>query len=248
MKPLTNASRLFLALAVLTATATQLRAQDAESRYRLRGFYLRAGYATFSRALVLNWNEREMMLNQSRGMPTFGVGYALLPRNFWGGVSANVQFGRAKLDPFRMNKVTDPNMPPSGSTLQYTGMDYSLLLFDFDTYLVPSKALPIAFTLGAVMAGSFQGYSISGDAETMLNANGSKSMTMFRYGYKLGLKLMPLRHVSIDVEYRPMSAYSSTTTYSDFLYSDGIWNYYGAASTKSGPSERMFAAALSYHF
>ena len=249
MKWLKHACLFIPVLALLASGASHLRAQDADSKFRLRGFYLRGGYTSFSRALILNWNERELMLNQGKGMPSFGVGYALFPRNFWAGVNVSAQYARTTLDPFRMKKINDPNMPDfPTSTLQYSGINYSLLLFDFDTYLVPSKQVPFAFTLGFVLGGSFQGYSVSGDTEEMLNANGSKSMSMFRYGYKLGCKIMPFRRLSIDLEYRPMSAYTATTTYSDFLYTDGTWDYFGSASTKSGPSERMFSAALSFHF
>lgn len=240
---------LVLVLALVSFAASPVRAQEAATKYRLHGFYVRGGFTSFDKALILNWDERELMLSQSKKMTSFGAGYALLPSNSWAGLNVGAQYARTALDPFSMKKITDPNM--SGfptSTLVYKDFNYSLLMFDLDAYLVPSKHVPFAFTLGVMLGGSFQSYAVSGDNETVQNANGSKSMNMFRYGYKLGCKIMPFRFLSVDLEYRPMSAYSSTTELTEFLYTKDGWNYYGKSKSTEGPSEKLVSAGLSIHF
>ena len=227
--------------------AGPLGAQGSESDYRLRGMYVRAGYLSFNVALILNWDERELMLHQDGRMPSIGVGYAWLPRG--GGLSVNAQYAHTTLEPFRTSKgAGSGGQGPTGPTLSYSEMGYSMLLFDFDVYVVPARQLPVAIALGGVMGGSFQSYSIVGDNEVVQNANGSKSTHMFRYGYKLGVKVMPIKLLSIDLEYRPMSAYTTTISYHDYLYTKDGWDYYGYTTSKSGPSERLLAAALSVHF
>jgi hypothetical protein len=135
----------------------------------------------------------------------------------------------------------------------YNDVSYALLMFDFDFHVFPFEKIPIALTAGFMLGSSFQSYSVKGDNEPYVqNANGPRSPNMFRYGYILGCKIIPYRIVSFDIEYRPMAAYTSTTSYTDYLYSktiDGVkWNYYGSRSTSEGPSERMFLLGISVHF
>jgi hypothetical protein len=226
-----------------------LSAQIATKEYYLKGFYVQGSYFSFNKAMLMNWNDREVMLGQSKNMIAYGGGYAVLPKNLWAGFSIGANFSATNLDPFKISKITDPNMPSGSSPiLDYKDISYSMLLFDFDGLIVPVKKLPFAFTLGFIMGGSFQGYTISGDDEIVLNANGTKSKSMFRYGFILGCKIIPVKFLSLDLEYRPMSAYSETTSYHDFLYSDGTWDYFGSSSTSSGPSERFFSVGISFHF
>jgi opacity protein-like surface antigen len=239
-----------LVLALLALASSAISAQEPKTGMALGGWYVRAGYLSFNEALILNWNERDdLMVNQAKGMPALGVGFAVLPRDLRVGLNVGAQYGRTTLDPFGMTKYTDPGMQGANSpTLLYSSASYSMLLFDLDAYLVPSRNVPVALSLGIVLGGSFQTYTVSGDNEQVQNANGNKSMNMFRYGYKIGVKVMPTKHLSLDLEYRPMAAYTSTTHYTNFLYSKGGWDYFGSAHTTEGPSERMTALALSFHF
>jgi hypothetical protein len=242
-------------IALTLCAAGPVSAQEENDTNLLNGVFLRGAYTSFSQAMLLSWDEHdEIMLNQSKKVLTFGAGYAYVPEDSWIGGSASVNFATTSLEPFAINKNFGGIDGISPQTiLQYSDISYSLLLFDFDAHILPIGKLPVALTLGFVLGGSFQSYEVKGDTEPILmNANGSKSLNMFRYGYILGCKIVPFRFVSLDFEYRPMAGYTSTTHYTDYLYSkviDGVkWNYFGSSSTTEGPSENMFLMGLSVHF
>ena len=242
----------FLA-AVVLCTGVSSRAQEKEEPDLLNGFFLRGAYTSFNEAMLLSWNERdEVMINQSKSMTAFGGGYAYKPNDFWAGCSASVNFASTKLDPFALSKYFDSPGMTNSPTLQYADISYSMLLFDFDAHIFPFEKIPFAFTAGFTLGGSFQSYTVAGDTEPVQVANGSKSLNMFRYGYILGVKVVPFHFVSLDVEYRPMAAYTETTHYTDYLYSKTIngqkWDYFGSTSTSGGPSEAMWLLGVSVHF
>ncbi|HOI29195.1 MAG TPA: hypothetical protein PLZ15_05475 [Melioribacteraceae bacterium] len=224
-------------------------AQEKESEYFLKGFFVRGAYTSFNQAMILNWDEREMMLNQSKNMIAYGFGYALLPKDFWAGLSASANYSTTKLNPFKARKILDSNMPVDFSDLlSYNDIGYSMLMFDFNVHILPFNNFPLALTLGFVLGASFQSYTISGDSSPFNNANGSNSVNMFRYGFILGCKFVPFKFLSVDFEFRPMSAYTETIHYYDYLYSDDTYDYFGSSSTSSGPSERFILIGASIHF
>lgn len=253
MKPSIRVASVLIAIVLCSHASTY--AQENQDSDLLNGIFVRGAYTSFNQAMLLTWNERdEVMLDQGRKMITFGAGYAYKPDDFWCGASASVNFATTTLDPFALNKYVD-RVGTIGTPyiLVYNDISYSLLLFDFDAHIFPFEKIPVALTAGFVLGGSFQSYSIRGDNEPyMPSANGSKSLNMFRYGYILGCKIVPFGFVSFDFEYRPMAAYTSTTHYTDYLYSkviDGVkWNYYGSSSKSEGPSESMFLMGISVHF
>lgn len=245
--------RLAISLVTLTVQALSpaaIRAQESPGGLQLGGWYVRAGYLSFNQALILGWDERNaLMVDQSKGMPSLGLGYAVRPKHMKVGLNVGAQLARATLEPFATTKYSDAGMQgATAPTLRYGDVSYSMLLFDVDAYVLPTPTAPIALSLGVVLGGAFHGYTVSGDNETMQNANGDKSMNIFRYGYKVGVKFMPTRRLSLDVEYRPMAAYTSTTHYTDYLYTKDGWDYFGSSHTTQGPSERITAVALSFHF
>ncbi|NJD22343.1 MAG: hypothetical protein FIA82_06685 [Melioribacter sp.] len=219
-----------------------LAQQEEETEYLLHGFYARGSYTGFNKALLMQYNEHEeILIDQSRKMASYGVGYALLPKDFWGGFNVGVSYCSTKLNNLRLPK--DPTV-----NLTYKDISYSMLFCDFDLYIVPTESLPVALTLGFMLGGSFQSYTVTGDNSLVLNANGSKSLNLFRYGYILGVKIMPFKFVSFDFEYRPMAAYTQITEYRDYLYSDDKYDYFGSAKTHEGPSEDFFSLGVSIHF
>lgn len=245
--------RLVIPRAVLTwlaLTASASPAQESRTGLQLGGWYVRAGYLSFDQALILGWNERDaLMVDQSKGMPALGVGYAVRPPSLRVGLNVGAQLARTSLESFGATKYSDPGMQgPNAPALRYGDVTYSMLLFDVDAYVLPSPTAPVALSLGIVLGSSFQGYTVSGDNDTMQNANGDKAMAIFRYGYKIGVKFMPTRRFSLDLEFRPMGAYTSTTHYSDYLYTKDGWDYFGSANRTEGPSERFTAVAMSFHF
>ena len=253
MKPNIRIANVLIAVVLCSHGLTY--SQENTNTDLLNGVFLRVAYTSFNQAMMMTWNERdEFLLNQSKKMIAVGAGYAYKPDEFWAGFSASANFATTKLEPFALDKYfsTSGMMPPS-YLLLYDEIRYTLLLFDFDAHIFPFEKIPVAFTAGFTLGGSFQSYSITGDNELyMPNANGSKSLNMFRYGYILGCKIVPFRFVSLDIEYRPMAGYTQTTHYTDYLYSktiDGVkWNYYGSSSTSEGPSESMFLMGISLHF
>lgn len=230
---------------LILVTTQPIEAQSSADEYLLRGFSLTGGRMSFNKALVMDWNEStEIWLDQSKSYFSFGVGYDYLERNSWIGAGANVRYGSTTLDPFALR----PN-PSIG--FSYKDISYSFLLFDGAFYIVPVTELPFAFTLGFSLGTSFHGYTISSD-DPYVPVGGEENFTIFRYGYILGCKIMPLRLVSFELEYRPMAAYSQTTTYElgDFAYTKDNLNYYWAKEigSSSGMSESMFLMSLSIHF
>jgi hypothetical protein len=75
-----------------------------------------------------------------------------------------------------------------------------------------------------------ESYSITGS--DFPQWNGSKSLTEFDYGFGGGLRLTPIRFVSFVGDLR-LVAGDRVTEYRDYLYTDGIWNYYGNANVKT---------------
>jgi hypothetical protein len=224
-------------------------AQEVETEYFLKGFFLRGAHTSFNQAMLLNWDEQEVMLNQSKSMIAYGFGYALMPKDFWAGLSSSVNYSTTKLNPFKARKILDSNMPSDFSDLlSYKDIGYSMLMFDFNVHILPFNNFPLALTLGFIMGASFQSYTISGDSSPFNSANGSNSVNMFRYGFILGCKIIPFKFLSVDFEFRPMSAYTQTTHYYDYLYSDDTYDYFGSTSSSSGPSERFILIGASIHF
>jgi hypothetical protein len=210
----------------------------------LNGFYIKGGRISFTKALVMNYNgNEEIWLDQSKSMWSFGLGYDYLEGDSWGGFGASVHYSSTTLNSFSYQVL-------SAYSLSCKDVSYSLLLFDGELYLVPSTKFPFAFTLGFTLGSSIHGYDVTGN--TAIPVHGRQSFSIFRAGYILGCKIMPLRILSLELEYRPMAAYSYSTSYEigDFAYSkDGV-NYYWATpiDTSEGMSETMFLMGLSIHF
>jgi hypothetical protein len=251
MKPTLRITSLLISLLFSCATT---RAQEKTDTYLLNGFFLRGAYTSFNKAMLLNWDEREVMIDQGKKMISFGAGYAYKPDDWWGGLSVSTNFAATKLDHFRLNKnVSYGESITSDVYLKYNDLNYSLLMFDFDGYIFPFDRIPAALTVGFMLGGSFQSYTITGDTDPFVpNANGPKSLNMFRYGFVLGCKIIPFKFISLDFEYRPMEAYSETISFSGFLYTkeiDGVlWDYYSTRTVTEGPSESMFLMGMSVHF
>ncbi len=236
--------------AIILLVPHLLSAQNKSGGDLLNGFFVRAGYTTFDQVLLLNWDEKEFLMDKGKSLITIGAGYSYVPSGFWAGITVSANYTSTTLDDFKMGKYIDRDIFGGTVTnpLLFKNISYSLLMFDIDIHLIPIEDFPAVLTAGIMLGGSFQKFTVSGDEESIMNANGEKSMSMFRYGYIVGVKVVPFKFLSIDLQYRPMSAYSEKTHYSDFLYSRDGWNYYGTATTSQGPSESMLFFGISYHF
>ena len=217
--------------------------KDAEE-YLLNGIYIRAGKISFNKALVMNYDgHSEIWLDQARSVWAFGLGYDYLERGAWGGFGASIHYSTTTLNAFSYQVL-------SAYSISCKDVGYSLLFFDAELYLVPVAKFPFAFTLGFTLGSSFHGYNVTGNSA--IPVYGKQNFSIFRYGYILGCKIVPLRILSLELEYRPMAAYSTTTSYElgDFAYSKDGTNYYWAKKIGSseGMSERMFLMSLSIHF
>jgi len=229
------------------AERKRVRPMDAEKdagEYLLNGIYIKAGRISFNKALVMNYNgNEEIWLDQPKSVWSFGLGYDYLERGAWGGFGASVHFSTTTLNSFSYQVI-------SAYPISCKDVSYSLLLFDGELYLVPASKFPFAFTLGFTLGSSFHGYNVTGN--TAVPVYGRQNFSIFRAGYIFGCKIVPLKILSLEFEYRPMAAYSYTTSYQlgDFAYSSGGVNYYWAKAIDSseGMSERMFLMSLSIHF
>ncbi|MDP2886046.1 MAG: hypothetical protein Q8P51_13610 [Ignavibacteria bacterium] len=233
-----------LALCLLLVSAPlSMEAQSNEEEFLLNGFYLRGGKLSFNKALVMYDETTEIWLGQAKGMLFFGLGYDYLEKGSWIGCGVGAHYSTTTLNPFAYEQTP----------YRYAATDvgYSWLLFDGDVYLVPFERLPFAFTVGFTLASSIHGYTLSGSDPTP-GTNGKKSFNIFRYGYILGCKIVPLKLLTLEFEYRPMSAYSVTQTYElgDFAFNrDGAdWYHIKSTTETEGMSENMFLVSLSIHF
>ncbi len=221
--------------------------QEIPSEYLLNGIFLRGGQISFNKALIMHSDESsEIWTNQSKSAITFGVGYDYIEKDSWFGFGSSVSFCNTKLNSFSYNDMVTTDI------LAYKDLNYSFLFFDCNFYFLPIENIPVALTLGFTLDGSFQSYTVSGDKSLALNVNGSKKMNIFRYGYILGCKIIPFKFLSIELEYRPMAAYSVTQSYTlgDYAYTrDGVdWYYIKDLDEKEGNSESMFYMGISIHF
>ena len=210
----------------------------------LNGFYMMGGRISFNKAMIMNYDgSSEIWLDQPKSMWSFGLGYDYLEPDAWGGFGVSVHYSTTTLNSFSYQVL-------SSYSVSYKDVGYSLLLFDGKLYLVPATRIPLAFTLGFTLGSSFHGYDVTGNA--LVPVYGKQNFTIFRYGYILGCKLVPLRILSLELEYRPMAAYSTTTSYEleNFAYSKDGLDYYWARKIGSseGMSERMFLLSASIHF
>jgi hypothetical protein len=229
-------------------------AQKSGSEHFVKGLYLKGGINTYKKAMILNWDDRELVFDQNGIMKAFAFGYSVIGKEkFFAGWGTSVNFATTGLNDFQAQKFDDLGSPSSvAPMLAYDGVKSSFLMFDFNGYMVPIKRIPFALNLGFTMGSSFQKYGVTGDSGEVLNANGDQSKSMFRYGYIVGFQIIPFRYISLDFEWRPMAAYSSSTHYTKlkYLYSKGGYNYYEvlASETEEGPSETFLSFGLSVHF
>lgn len=231
-----------LSLLILTAPGF-MNAQNESDKYLLHGIYLRGGRVSFNKALVMFDERTEIWVDQAKTTFSYGLGYDYLERDFWAGFGVGAHYCTTSLNSFSYQQ--------GSYSYNFKDVDYSLLLFDGDIYLVPFTKFPLAFTFGFTLDGSFHGYTLSAN-DPAPGTNGKKGFSIFRYGYIMGCKLVPFDFLSLELEYRPMGAYSSTTSYElgSFAYNKDGTNYYWATKTGSseGNSETMFLMSLSVHF
>ncbi|MFH1852644.1 MAG: hypothetical protein ABIA75_09890 [Candidatus Neomarinimicrobiota bacterium] len=204
------------------------------------GFYARAGWVQFDKALILDqFGNSELVLAQSKNGISIGAGIAAVPKEVMVGINLGANFWTTKLEDLRTGtSLYDPI---------FKDIRYSMLLFDFSIYLAPISLLPVALTFGLTLGGSFHSYRISADIPQYLLFSGDISNSMFRYGTILGCKITPSRFFSLDIEYRPMSAYSESQS-AEYLYTKGDYNYYRFTGEKiAGPSEHIFMIGLSIY-
>ena len=244
---LKNEHSIITLILFLIISSYNLYSQDTSSEYLLNGFFIRGGQTSFTKALIMHSDESsEIWINQNKSAITYGVGYDYIEKDSWFGLGGSVSFCNTKLNSFSYENF--------GSTdiLMYKNINYSFLFFDCNFYLLPIENIPVAFTLGFTLDGSFQSYTVSGDNSFVLNVNGNKSMNIFRYGYILGCKIIPFKFLSVEFEFRPMAAYSVTRSYTlgDYAYtSEGVdWYYIKDLDEKEGNSESMFFVGISVHF
>ncbi len=233
---------------LLIISSCTMYAQEIPSEYLLNGIFLRGGQISFSKALILDSDEStELWLDQKKSMISYGIGYDYLPKDSWVGVGGSIDYSTTNLNQFSIEKFA------SSDILLYSNISYSFLFFDANIYLVPIENIPFAFSIGFTLDGSFHSYKISGDKSQALNVNGNQSMNIFRYGYILGCKIIPLKFISVEFEFRPMAGYSVTHSYTlgDYAYSSGGLDYYyikDDLGSKEGESENMYFIGISIHF
>jgi hypothetical protein len=224
-----------------------LFAQADKSDLFVGGVYIRVASVQFDKALLLDqWGRDEITLLQRKKTISFGAGVAVIPKDRGFGLNLGANFWTITLENFRM--TDSPYGTESPYDPIYKDIRYSMLLFDTDLYLTPISKIPIALTLGFALGCSFQSYTFTSDVpEHLWGGAGDRSHIMFRYGTIVGCKLTPWKYFSLDFEYRPMSAYSTTQSL-EFVRSDEKYNYYKfTEEKKEGVSEKILVFGLSIY-
>jgi hypothetical protein len=204
------------------------------------GFYIGAGYASLANPLFRYPSGSEQLsISGSAGGLGFFAGYDFAWETF--GVGARLAYASGAFENF-----ATPSMP--GDTYspyaRYTDPKLSFVFLDLIASWYPARSGLVAIYGYLALGLGTESYTISN--AIFADWNGSKSLTEFDYGFGFGLRVRPVRFISLIGDLR-LIAGDSVTEYSDYLYSDENWNYYGQADTKTKYTT-LFSFGLAVHF
>lgn len=205
-----------------------------------QGFYLGGSYHSMGSPLFRypSGNE-ELSIPSTAGGAGFFAGYEFAWTSF--GAGARLIYAGSAFPGFSV-----PEMPGMtfGPNVNYTDPKLSFIFLDLmlSWYPVTSGFFGVYGFLG--LGSGTESYTLSG--ADFPDWNGAKSISKFDYSFGGGLRLTPIRFVSLFGELR-LIAGDLVTDYTDFLYSDGTWNYWGNATQKTKYTT-LFSLGLSVNF
>jgi len=215
-----------------------LRAGDAagpHSGFFLSGYYSSLGGPIFRAPS----GSEEVAISGSSGKPGFMGGYELNWEKF--GCAARVSYFQAGFANF-----VAPQMPgsPYPTYVKYDMPKLSFIFLDLIAQWFPMDGgfLGIYGLLGMGMGS--ESYTLSGS--DFAEWNGAKSRTEFDYSYGIGLRIAPVRFLSIYGEVRFVPGDTSFDL--DYLYSDATYDYFRVAGSSTPHTTTIFMAGLAVNF
>jgi hypothetical protein len=211
---------LFIVLVFLgawLASPNELMSEETNGIPGRSGFYFSAGKVFINNVLMMP-NAYYVAASSESDPFCFGGGCTQYIRHGRGAVGLTFSMAYWKTG---VSRFRDSFFPPSSSfQTDYKDNTCSMLLFDLKATEFPIRHIPVGFTLGFAFGPSYQTFTqvlvtnpIMGSGgrggggttdaaqETDL---GQISTKKTRTGFVIGLRIIPARIVSIDLDYRPM--------------------------------------------
>ena len=205
-----------------------------------RGFYLGGSYHSMGGPLFrYPGGYEELSIASNAGGVSIFAGYEFAWSSF--GAGARLIYSSGAFAAFSVPEMPGMNFGPK---VNYADPKLSFFFLDLiaSWYPVKTGLFGVYGFLGLGMG--TQSYTLSG--ADFPEWNGAKSITEFDYSFGGGIRVTPIRFISLTGEIR-LIAGDLVTEYSDFLYSDGDWNYWGNAAQKTKYMTVM-SAGISVNF
>jgi hypothetical protein len=237
-----NRSLRFLSVAIPTLALVLWLAAPSRARGTTGfqgGFYVGASYGSLSNPTFrLPSGTGETSVSQSKSVPAFVAGYDIGSRYVGAGVRGT--YFSADFESF-----ATPQMPGAQEIVGYADPKCSIFMTDLIVYWAPASS-SIASVYGFLgLGGSSKKYTVS--LSVFPEWNGAKSLSQFEYSYGLGARIRPVKRVSAFAEFRFIPG-DQTIEGKNFLYSDGVYDYYEYGDAYTSHFTRVLAAGLAVHF
>lgn len=136
---------------------------------------------------------------------------------------------------------------PGEAPTRYANPSWRLISVDLMLHWLPLRWLPVDLYGVLGMADWAYSYQVSG--ATFPEWNGAKGDNEFTYGYGLGLRLMPIRYVSLLAEIRWMQGDSSTAlTDCTPIPDEPGWSWCHAGPSETKSSTRLVSIGAAVNF
>jgi|GEM_PF-3289006 len=231
---------LFTVTGILLFASWSSAQSPGEKRY-FKGFYVGALYSSLSNPTFrLPSGYEEVSIPQSASAPSFMLGYDFGWSGF--GIGGRLLYFHAGLKPFVVSEMPGSPYP---TFVTYADPGFTHISFDILVHWLPFRDVTLGIYGLLGLASSTEKYLISGS--TFPEWNGSKSLSEFDYSYGLGVRFSPVKLLSIFAEIRFIPG-DLTTEYSDYLYSDDMYNYYANARSFTKNTSTLLSLGLSANF
>jgi hypothetical protein len=212
---------------------------DKEQFRSQRGFYLGAVYSVIKNPTFRPNGGEEIVVSQTASSPGFLAGYQYDITRF--GFGARAIYWHASFQNFAFEEMPGSPFPVY---LKYTDPAFSHFSIDLLVEWIATKKFYVGIYGLLGLASSTERYNISGS--TFPEWNGQKSLSEFDYSYGLGIKISPLKIVSIIAEIRWIPG--DETQDLIYLYSSGGYDYFKAGDRYTTNFTTIFSAGLSFNF
>jgi hypothetical protein len=222
-----------MAVITLCQISGQSNTNDDEFKSQ-RGFYLGGVFTTIKNP-TFRPISHEVVIPQTAYLPGFNGGYWLDTRHL--GMGTRIFVWHTSFEDFATEEMPGSPTIISLSEPTFSHISLDLLL----EWIIPRKSFFGIYGL-AGLALSRESYFISG--ATFDIWNGEKNLTEFDYSYGLGIRISPIKWISIISEIRWIPGVATTPL--KFLYSKNNVNYYAASGeTRVKNKTPVISAGLS---